>query len=343
MNPTNSARIPRPLNRFTRLFWVLIAVATLAAFARYETSISPTTLFECDTPESPTCSSNLVTIGDARVAEALGLPVPLLTWGARVTSWIARLSTAFIGVVLFWRRPDDWVAYLLSLALFSTLVEGVSGLGAWQVLADVAIFFGVLAWLPLLFIFPNGRVVPRWLLWIIVPTAPLMAGSFIFSQELMRMSGIWVWLNVAMVAVWWVGLGGYSVVYRYRRVSSMVERQQTKWVVVGFFFIFMTSMVYMVLSALYPPWEPSPARLAAISITGVTYAIGYAAFAGSLGISILRYRLWDIDLIIRRTLVYSALTLTLGVMYFAGVLLLQRLFGGLFPPAAAPPSSPPRC
>ena len=328
MNVNTSAGIPRPLNRFTRLFWLVFAVATVAAFLLNETAALQTTLIECDSPTDAACNYNFLTTGDARVAESLGLSVTVLAWTARLSSWIARLSMAFIGLLLFWRRPDDWVAWLMSLALLSTLVEGVSGLGQWQVLADATFLIGVLAWLPLLFIFPNGRVEPRWLRWVILPTAPLMAASFMFTQDMSQLSPVLTWLNVALIAAWWVGLGGYSMIYRYRRVSNIVERQQTKWVVVGFFFIFMTSMVYIVASALYPPWQPSPARLAATALNAVTYAIGYAAFAGSLGVSILRYRLWDIDLIIRRTLLYSALTATLALTYFAGVVVLQQVFGG---------------
>ncbi|MEP7359667.1 MAG: hypothetical protein ABI847_20610, partial [Anaerolineales bacterium] len=279
--------------------------------------------------QAPGCNTSYLTIGDARMAQDLGLPVPLLTWFYRAVSWIARLSMAFIGLLLFWRRPDDWVAWLLSLALSSSLLEGVVNLGGWQIVVDICFAIGSLAWLPLLFIFPNGRVEPRWMRGVLAALTPVMAGSAWLIQYPGRLPAFWSWLNIAVILVCWIGLGGYALVYRYRRVSNAVERQQTKWVIVGFFMVFVTSTIYLFMTTLYPPWQPSPARLAGLTVNGVTYALGYAGFAACLGISILRYRLWDIDLIIRRTLLYSALTLTLGLTYLGGVVVLQQLFGRL--------------
>jgi hypothetical protein len=109
-------------------------------------------------------------------------------------------------------------------------------------------------------------------------------------------------------------------VLRYRNFSTPVERQQTKW--------FVGSLALLAIIT-----------VAQLIITGsFNNVIGWAGDLSemldflipvSLVISILRYRLWDIDVIIRKTLVYAVLTATLALVFFGGVALLQQVFGRL--------------
>jgi len=118
-----------------------------------------------------------------------------------------------------------------------------------------------------------------------------------------------------------------SMVLRYRRSSGEV-RQQIKWIAfVGSFagLSFLISMVsQLVVVAMrgdnlpqIPWWFELLSDVAVLGFAGVPVAIGFA---------VLRYRLYDIDLIINRTLVYGSLTVTLVALYFAGIVVLQRLF-----------------
>jgi hypothetical protein len=101
-------------------------------------------------------------------------------------------------------------------------------------------------------------------------------------------------------------------VYRYRRVSTREERQQTKWFLSGFVFF----IVLSTLSEALGSWNPLADEVGLLIFVFVPL---------SIGIAILRYRLWDIDVIIRKTLVYSVLTALLALIYFGGVVLLQQL------------------
>jgi hypothetical protein len=120
------------------------------------------------------------------------------------------------------------------------------------------------------------------------------------------------------IALATVALVLYAQAYRYRRVYSAVEKQQVKWFVFGMALL----VIELAIFAVAPPDEVS---LYAQDLFGLVLLV----IPVSIGIAILRYRLWDIDVIIRKTLVYTVLTALLGLVYFGSVVLLQRLFGAL--------------
>ena len=134
--------------------------------------------------------------------------------------------------------------------------------------------------------------------------------------------GILLLLPLCMVA------SALSLVLRYRR-SGGAEREQIKWItfaasVVGF--IYLIAMV----SSLFFPWgwggAGTPLWLgllqdaALVSFTAVPIAVGFA---------VLKYRLYDIDILINRTLVYGSLTAALVALYFGGIVVLQGVFVAL--------------
>ena len=96
--------------------------------------------------------------------------------------------------------------------------------------------------------------------------------------------------------------------YRYRRVSSPLERQQTKWVVFGFA-VFITWDVIGIVPYLLFPGVASPDSLY-LPVYSAVQAIVIFFIPLSFGFAMLRSRLWEIDTIINRTLVYGALTVS---------------------------------
>jgi glucan phosphoethanolaminetransferase (alkaline phosphatase superfamily) len=120
-------------------------------------------------------------------------------------------------------------------------------------------------------------------------------------------------------------------VYRYRRVSGPVERQQTKWVVFGVT-VCAALLVGFLLPIVFFPVLTRPGVLSLVlDLTGLTIggSLGLLLIPLSIGAAILRYRLYDIDVIINRALVYVTLTLTLAVVYFGSVAVLQYLLRSL--------------
>jgi len=117
-------------------------------------------------------------------------------------------------------------------------------------------------------------------------------------------------------------------VYRYRRVSTLIQRQQTKWVVFGVLSAVLGSISIIVASK-FLPHAQSPGTWGFLVGNTVLYLFG-ALIPLSIASAILRSRLWDIDVLINKALVYGSLTALLALLYFGLIFVLQSLFQGLF-------------
>ncbi|MCA9971965.1 MAG: hypothetical protein KC425_17195, partial [Anaerolineales bacterium] len=131
-------------------------------------------------------------------------------------------------------------------------------------------------------------------------------------------------LVVTAVGLGNVAVGFLSQLYRYRRVASPVQRQQTKWALLGLIGLFAMAMFWTAFAefASLPAGRP---RLL-FALTALPQAVGLGFFPISVVIAMIRYRLWDVDLVVRRTLVYALLTGLLALVYFGSVALLTTLF-----------------
>jgi MFS family permease len=134
----------------------------------------------------------------------------------------------------------------------------------------------------------------------------------------------WHWRTAVLgfLALWGIGLA--AQIYRYRRVSGPVERQQAKWVM----FTFGTFVAVIALGIVIPSLflDLPDVWFAAVMLACVPLGI---AFPISIAIAILRYRLYDIDRIISRTLSYALVSALLAGVYASVVLILGQVFGGV--------------
>jgi signal transduction histidine kinase len=243
------------------------------------------------------------------------------------------LVYAGVALVIFWRRSREWMALLAALWLvtFGTMAETPQALAASQsLLRPLVYFLGEFGWavlLPLfLLTFPDGRFTPRWTRWLFVTIVVVgIVGNaiehFHFFPHLAenRTGEQVVWFSMMFT-----GIG--VQVYRYRRVSDPEQRQQTKWVVSGLVVVALGLAAWFVLLQISPFSQPGlPALLdKLIQMTLVTAT--FLIVALTIGFSILRYRLWDIDVIINRTLVYAGLTAIVIGIYVVVVGLLGLVF-----------------
>jgi len=146
----------------------------------------------------------------------------------------------------------------------------------------------------------------------------------LFSLQLLPDS-----LAFAPVALYLV-LGIGSQGYRFARRSNPVQRQQTKWVLFSFAFLVVMAIWSISILAGNQSEQQFTVRDLWVSTIAVSlFTVSLAMLPISIGVAILRYRLWDIDVIIRKTLVYTVLTALLALVYLGIVVLLQALFGRL--------------
>ena len=117
-----------------------------------------------------------------------------------------------------------------------------------------------------------------------------------------------------------VGALVFAQGYRYKRVSNAAERQQTKWVVFGTVAALGGYGLFTALDLLL-----QSAMLASL-LGNTAFFVLMLLIPISIAVAVLRHRLYDIDLIINRTLVYGLLTATLVSLYFGGIVVLQRMF-----------------
>jgi hypothetical protein len=172
--------------------------------------------------------------------------------------------------------------------------------------------------------FPDGRFVPRWS-WLLVVL--LLVQTILF--EIPGPFSILSWplpLFIAELLLMYGGLVGVQI-YRYVRVSSYSQRQQTKWIVFGFAGLLGLDLLYGLIGILFPGLAAPDSTYQLIN--GTLPSVTYLIFPLSVGIAILRARLWDIDFIINRTLVYGALTVILTAVYVGLVIGLQALLRGI--------------
>jgi hypothetical protein len=137
----------------------------------------------------------------------------------------------------------------------------------------------------------------------------------------------WIYGLVTLGFVLLMLLCAGSVVARFRRAGG-VERQQLKWFAYGAGQLAVLFALAVGLPGLWNRWVPLP-------VGDLVFGISFALIPVTIGIAILRYRLYDIDRLIHRTLVYGLLTALLAAVYAGLVLSLGQLFGGI---GAEPPS-----
>jgi len=266
-------------------------------------------------------------------------------------SWgLIPITFAFVGALIIARQPRNVIGLLMMLPALTFAIPSDPYLAGFveapanpSLLLLAALWFNNWGWVllvfPILFIlvlFPNGQPPSRrWIGLIYVGVGMMLTMLFLstFARELEPANGEWAvsnpigfiplggWVDMYLLPVWIVLLPlltigcAAALFVRFRRARG-VEREQIKW-------LFFASALFV---AVYVPTFLDESYTAANSIWNILFVVGLLTIPAAIAIAILRHRLYDIDIIIRRTLQYALLTGLLALVYFGSIVLLQSLF-----------------
>jgi len=220
-----------------------------------------------------------------------------------------------LGILIAYRRFHDPMGLMTSafLALWAGGSPPISQpLGVvfpqFAIVANSMQFLMTLGLALFLFVFPDGHVFPRW------AARPLLAASAI-TIAFFLLTGATQNSNAQLLTLVLSILALASQWYRYRRLSTPLQQQQTKWVLIGLSFAIAIEIPFIFFN--FPT----------IGIAGTAYdlssttvlSLAFGALPVTIAIAILRYKLWEIDTLINRALVYGSLTVSLAGLYIGGV------------------------
>ena len=323
----------RPRGRWlllARAVWLIVALLAAGLFAAGIPPYFAELQSVCTRGVEACSESRFLTPAGARDLRELGLSFGFYAVYNVVIGVVFTLVWFTVGAAIFWRRSDEPMALLSSLML---VTFGSSFLASPQVMMDAypvlklpSQFVAVLSFaliILFLYVFPDGRFTPRWMLF---PALVWIANDAIsvFFPEAYEPGwfGLIGFLAFFVPAICAVG----SQVYRYRRASDPVRRQQTKWVVFGVVIGFGGFLALVAVRGAFFGFDQDETGLIIEMFFQTMTPVLFLAIPVSIGLAVLRSGLWDIDVVINRTLVYGALTASLATVYFGVVVLLQTLF-----------------
>ncbi len=277
-----------------------------------------------------------VGVGYAAALSILDLPITFYALYFLLPEVVTVMVFTLVAAILFWQKSNDGMVLFVSMTI---LLMGVVFPPTLNVLSEHPLLWrlvlftqglGTMMSLAFFFVFPDGTFVPAcsrivmalvtgWILsWALFPTAwttPAAEGRQ--GTELFTL-GLYL-----------IGLGAQF--YRYFYISDEARQQRTRWLVLGLTVTLIGWVCFAILGWI-TPWLPAGLPR---SIYGLVYHIASGYFPPlvlllAMGISVLRYRLWDIDLLINRGLVYSTLTALLGGMYLLVVFILTIVVRAIF-------------
>jgi hypothetical protein len=327
---TTDTQVPPRLLPWVRLVWVAFALLLMGIFLAGFTPRYGELLQVC--PAEPCI---VLTLNPEEVILLNQMGFSLEQYASLQMGLEFSLLVIFsaLALLIFWRKSITWIGNLVSLSFLflglnffaeepRTLMRLYPQL---ETPIDFLTSMALVLFMLIFYLFPDGRFTPSWLGWVLaVLIAILLLDPLVIKSAVRGPSAS---LLVILTGMSGAALGVVSQIYRYRRVSNAIQRQQTKWIVLGLVCMFSAAMAWVVFAEAFP-LEHGPARLAFNFSLILQYTVIYL-FPIAVFISIMRYRLWDIDLIIRRTLVYGALTILLVLVYFGSVVILQSLFTAL--------------
>jgi hypothetical protein len=317
-----------PANLQLEGFWLYLARGAWIAFVLFALLMLPLILVATHGESYSICpflGNCAVTPATAQALHHVSIAPSSFVIYNVVLALLQSLICLCVGGFIFWRKSNEPIAlvacfFLVSIGLspFLTLTTSPYPLKVIFISIYVLCIFTALGYF--LMTFPDGHFVPRWsilllVLWTLRTIFYLIPAPY----------AITMWPPALNAIDEIVSYGGTIVlmIYRYIRVLSPSQQQQAKWLLFGFGGMFVLIILYDLIAYLVP--GAGAADSVFLLANGTIGTLTFLLLPLSMGIAILRFRLWEIDLIIRRTLIYTALSIILVLIYVG----LVFIFGAL--------------
>ena len=324
---THRAPLPRvlawPVTNWPAAVWLLAAVVIAIVQAKMAPESFRQARDLSDIPASDQAEMR-------RALAGLGLTPDILAWFNAFTMFSSGVVHLAIGWLLIRRaRPNGFTSVLafVFLALSSasyppTIDDFLPGQPVAQTIARLTTVVAIGGFFTLPFVFPDGRFVPRWtVVWGVYNVGSVII--FAFLPDALPDGEGWAVAEVISTVLMVLSLV-FSVVYRYRKVSTPEQRRQTRWVALG---LVVALPGFFAGDAMMRNIDASPLGIACLFGFLIIMPIATTVPTLAIGIAILNYRLFDIDVILNRTLVWLVLTGVVIGTYIGVVIGIGGLIG----------------
>src|SRR6266487_4514925 len=309
-------RVPRLRLVIARALWLLIALFEVGVLLVNLPVFIRVLHTACSDPTGVSCNYLQLRSSQLPALAHYGFSLDAYALSVLFCDLIVTLLFLSVGTLIFWRKSAEYMGLFVSLLL---LTFGSFGISEVHLVIDppfegnpIVGLLAILQWpaLGILFYtFPDGRFVPRWS-WMLASLFLIQEGFFAlpYPYNIDNWPPLLGMLETLVVYGSAVG----TQLYRYRRVASPLQRLQIKWLAFGF----------AMTLAFYIAWSLLPLVIPALTHADSWYPLfgsavlllSFVPIPLGIGIALLRHRLWDIDILINRTLVYGGLSAsTLGV------------------------------
>jgi hypothetical protein len=324
---------PNPVFRWLSLAgWGFVALAYLTFFLLDLQLDYAQTLVPCS---GEACNYLAISQAEFDVLEDWGLTSRFYARTINGATLIGVAGCWLLAGLILWRQGGTRIGWtvslilaIISITLISDANNVVANHPALEVPAYLLSIVGTMILLSFLYLFPSGRFYPRWAYIPLALTIMLfIALSAVYDQLISAPAQFEQFGPVLLLGA--LLLIGVFQILRYQRDSTPAERQQTKWLLFGVLLLLLGFPIwFLIFGGLVDIPAGQPRLLASLGgwLTNMLLTISLPV---SMAIAISRYRLWDIDLVIRRTLQYALLTGILALTYFGGIVILQGILSSI--------------
>ncbi|MFT4415562.1 histidine kinase [Fredinandcohnia humi] len=317
---TNQLSLPHG-NRATlwsfRVVWLVMAIFTIylllldlpVRLEAYQTV--------CKSIENGCLETNQLNEKEVNELVQMGLSLKAYTGFKLFLDSIVAFVFFSVSALLLFRKERLLFNLYVSL-VFLSLGAGIShyfpeNFPEWNVVYHIISAFGG-SYLVLFLVLPDGRFVPRWTIGAAIFWAIVGIGSIYFSGSFLDVETWPIWLGI----VSWVGLHlvlVLSQLYRYVKKSNQIQKQQMKWVLYSIAMYFIALLCLNFIGQLGVTLK---------IVTELFYVASFILIPIAIAFAVFRYKLWEINVVIHRTVLYGSLSVFVVLFYVGAVWLISK-------------------